>query len=80
MKFKLKMSESVFHRKDEYNPYIHLGFKFKKFKYHNCYFLDTNIVPVIEIETLDGLMNFVGRWKRIILTDDEIEIYNGYRE
>jgi len=80
MKFKLKMSENVFHSKDEYKPYIHLGFKFKKFKDYNCYFLDTNIVPVIEIETLDGLMNFVGRWKRIILTNDEIEIYNGYRE
>ena len=32
MKFKLKMSENVFHSKDEYKPYIHLGFKFKKFK------------------------------------------------
>ena len=59
MKFKLKMSENVFHSKDEYKPYIHLGFKFKKFKDYNCYFLDTNIVPVIEITRRGSIVVFM---------------------
>ena len=80
MKFKLTMSEYVFDNKKEYEPYIHLGFKFRESKEYNRYFLDTDVVPVIEFNSLDGLMNFVNKWKRIILTDDEIEIYNGYRE
>jgi hypothetical protein len=83
MKFELSQ-EKVWVDDKEKKELEKLGFKFVKenrLPYTSCgewYHSGKN--PKIEFNTLKELMNFIKKYGQIVLSEDEIEIYNDYRE
>ena len=81
MKFKLHQLKSWCNDKEK-RELEKLGFYFEREKntswgeWHYCREKD----PKIEINTLEELIIFTKKWGSIILTEDQIEIYNDYSE
>jgi GT2 family glycosyltransferase len=77
MKFMLATSGS-FYNKEPYRKELEgLGFTFRKGEFGWCI---NNKDTFIELNSLDELMAFVGKWGEIVLFDGRIEIYDDYRE
>jgi len=74
---KFKLSNSMHFPDADYAKKLKtLGFKIKKNNY-----VDYDQDATIEINTLEDLMSFVKEWGPIIVKEnDEIEIYDDYRE
>jgi len=70
--------------KEEKEQLEKLGFKFKKtgkkYRSHGEFEVGSNENLTIEISTLEELVSFVKKYGKIVLYEDEIEIYNNYRE
>ena len=83
MKFTIKTTGDWYSRTDA-EKLEHLGFKFRDDPYdatRPCYKItDLTDAPTIEFETLKELVAFSTRWGAIVLTGNEIEIYDNYRE
>jgi hypothetical protein len=82
MKFKLCTSGDYSEQDPGKTALEELGFKFEP--YTSPFYRDDRFLlsgsPVIEINTLQELMQFVGKFKEIVIKKDSIEIYNDYRE
>ena len=62
-----------------------LGFKVKKetkpiYKRYGDYYIEENRAGSITINTLNELMDFIKAYGKIVLDENTIEIYDGYRE
>ena len=84
MIFKLRTSES-FYPQDVIRDYESLGFRFTLTdpiwrEDNTTYYKDSKFEPVVEINTLEDLMEFQKEWGMLVITEDTIEIYDGYRE
>lgn len=86
MKFKLTQTKRLFtdYEEDEMNKLKNLGFVFKEYKgidsleYYK-YIVSQNDI-FIEINTLEELLELSEEFGELIITKEEIEIYNDYRE
>ena len=84
MEFKLSIT-SDFTTNERKIKYEKLGFNFEVNEWH--YNADRepwvkqgqSFYPLIEINTLEELINFVREYGQIVLNDGEIEIYDDYR-
>ncbi len=86
MKFRLRQDKNWVQTDEEKEKLEELGFQFiaetnpedrrgyGKWRYNSDY------LPEIEINSLEELMKIVEKYEQIIITKDEIEIYNYYRE
>ena len=84
MIFNLRTAES-FYSKNLIKEYESLGFEFTVTKNvwigdNNKYYKDSDVEPTIEFNTLEELMEFQKEWGMLVITEDTIEIYDGYRE
>jgi hypothetical protein len=79
MKFKIDTS-GFFYSVEEAKKLEDLGFTFEKYEYRGHQFHKTSKLIEIEINSLDELLKFVKEYGPIILKEDEIEIYDNYRE
>lgn len=87
MKLKLITSGRFYEEDDKVNL-EKLGFKFKTTKemygketIKKWYLEKDDDSPIyIEINSIEELMNFVREWGNVIISCDEIEIYDNYRE
>jgi len=85
MKFKLFQSLNWTDTKTK-NELEELGFIFIKEKSKESierfgeWHYDSDIIPVIDIKNLDELMAFVEEYGEIVISDEEIRIYNDYIE
>lgn len=75
MRFKLSTTTS-FPDKKYAKKLMKLGFKIEA----NPLYISGNQELFIEINTLEELMDFVKKWGKCVIYDDEIEIYDSYRE
>jgi len=81
MKFELTTTELFYRRDDECVEELKkLGFKFEEYNFfeNGLRIIDEDVM--IEFETLEELRDFAEKWGELVFTEDEIEIYNGYRE
>ena len=81
MKFKLTTTEPFYRREDKRVEELKkLGFKFEEYDFfeYGLKIIDNDVM--IEFETLEELRDFAEKWEQLVLTKDEIEIYDGYRE
>ena len=83
MKFKLS-SSGAFYRPEEAKELESLGFTFKTTKEiygtfrHAEFYKDGE--SEVEINTLEELLQFIKRVGRVVIDENEIEIYDDYRE
>ena len=84
MRFRVTTSGS-FYFKDEADRLREIGFVFREDK-NKCrrgfsqYFRKVDSDVFIDIDSLEELVEFSGRWREIIVKRGEIEIYDDYRE
>ena len=71
-----------FYTEEEIDKLKDLGFEFTKtlspYREKGRFILDEP--TTVNIDTLEQLMEFIGKYGTIVLNPDEIEIYNGCRE
>lgn len=84
MKFKLT-NDASWIDKEHADELMQLGFKVKKetnpkYKQWGDYYIEDNRAGIITINTLKELMAFIKAHGHIVLDEDTIEIYDGYRE
>jgi hypothetical protein len=87
MLFKLELAKTVYDSVDEKVIYEKLGFTFRKYKDSSyegmpikyIWFLNAYNLT-IEISTLKELVEFTKKYGPCIVHNQEIEIYNDYRE
>lgn len=92
MKYAIKTSKYFYQDKEEMEQLEKLGFTFEKTEYNSSVVcletLKTKTVPdylicenpVLEIDSIEELADFVKEYGQIVLDTDTIEIYNYYRE
>jgi biotin-(acetyl-CoA carboxylase) ligase len=85
MVFKLTMAGRLY-TKDDAEKYKELGFEFEEYQvdrfmhtYRNQRLLSKKDVK-IEINSIEELIDFMNKWGELVLNQNEIEIYNDYRE
>jgi len=80
MKFKLETSGYLYKDTDR-EKLSKLGFEFEPHKFMEYQWKKKeNINLEIEINSLDQLVEFMGKWGSLILSPDTIEIYDDYKE
>jgi len=79
MKFKLTTTKKFYLDKD-LPEYEKLGFTFGKTHFSGSMSKISDDNATIEFNTLEELMEFVEKWKELVISKEKIEIYNGYRE
>ncbi len=84
MQFYLK-NVATWTTKEHADKLRQLGFKVKeeknlKYKQHGEYYIEENRAGSITINTLNELMDFIKAYGKIVLDENTIEIYDGYRE
>jgi len=79
MKYKLIMCKTLFTNMEEIKKYHKLGFIFDEDEDGEI-FVNDDLLPEIEINTLEQLQNFISEYGQIVIHTDTIEIYNDYRE
>jgi len=76
MKFKLSTANGLY-RLEDVERLSELGFTFHV---HGDSAIIDDGNPEIEIDTLDELISFIKKWGQIVMTGDDIIIYDGYLE
>lgn len=86
MKFKLSSVKGYFNNKEgPYNDKAEievmkkLGFEFEFYKEGELRLIENNDLT-IEINTLDDMMNLIGKVEEVMLSEEYIIIYNAYTE
>lgn len=85
MKFTLKVSREVFNEEEQMKVLEPLGFEFSDGEPSEWIpgaidFFKVGEAPTIEINTLEELMEFAGKWGQLVISSGTIEIYDTYRE
>ncbi len=87
MKFNITVTGDFYkaNQEKETDRLKELGFKFKKLEEDEFMGYTTKLEyfeddPTIEINSLEELIDFNKKYGRIILSGNQIEIYNDYRE
>ena len=81
MKFELSTTKYQYFG-EEKKDLMELGFTFR-LETSPLFAKDRYVIeekPLIELKTLEELMEFVSKWGQVVLTKDSIEIYNDYRD
>lgn len=77
MKFRLSTTGNFYPQADRRKELEEIGFTFKPSDYKSFIIKGS---PEIEINSLDGLIQFTDKFGKIIVDNGSIEIYNDYRE
>ena len=78
MKFRLRNATSFLAMDDEYRTQLEtLGFEFVE-REKEWYMIKDQ--TSVRIRSLEDLMNFIKIWGRLVISSDEIIIYDGYLE
>lgn len=67
----------------DFEPYKELGFRARRGEEEitkDCHFLEYDDSLTVEINSLKELLEFIKKYGRIVMYEDEIEIYNYWRE
>jgi len=79
MRFKLTSTNDLY-KASSVEKYKAIGFKFKEYQSDDGDFQKIDEDIFIELNDLNQLMDIISMFDRVIVTKDEIEIYDGYRE
>lgn len=87
MVFKLRMSANHISENDHLlEEYKRIGFRFIATddtfwaKLDLKLYVDEEVSPSIKIETIEELSRFINTFEAVVISKNEIEIYNDYRE
>lgn len=80
MKFRLSETASWIKDKVEKEKLEKYGFKFEKIGNMNMWEEIRNYNLTIKINTIKDLKNLINDFHRLVISADEIEIYNDFRE
>lgn len=87
MVFKLRMSANHISENDHLlEEYKRIGFRFIATddtfwtKLDLKLYVDDKVYPSIKIETIEELSRFINTFGAVVISENEIEIYNDYRE
>jgi hypothetical protein len=77
MKFKISTTGSFYSNKDDISRLEKIGFSFNDIQSEHGFYIKGK--PIIEINTIEELLNFTAIHGEVIISDDSIEIFDDYR-
>ena len=79
MIFKLRTTRVSYNTEDKKKLEL-IGFNFEPNEKNGWWWLADKSVGILELSTMDELLEFIDRWGKVVVGKDTIEIYDDYRE
>jgi len=79
MIFKLRTTRVSYNTEDKKKLEL-IGFNFEPNEKNGWWWLADKSAGILELSTMDELLEFIDRWGKVVVGKDTIEIYDDYRE